>query len=189
MDELALGRVAGRVSPHDDAEAERAFEQCLAESATLAFRVAYGVLRHRQDAEDVAQEAMVQAYRRFVTLRDRGRFRAWLVRIAWRTALNRRRHDGRRNVREQAALDIPPVPTVEDLAISRDFQEHLWREIDGLPDRLRRVLTLAAMEGFELAEVAELLELPEGTVKSRLHQARKVLTERLQWIVTGTKRS
>jgi DNA-directed RNA polymerase specialized sigma24 family protein len=45
------------------------------------------------------------------------------------------------------------------------------------------------MEGLALADVAELLEVPEGTVKSRLHEARKVLIERLRWIVTGTKRS
>jgi RNA polymerase sigma-70 factor (ECF subfamily) len=187
MDELALGLSAARVSPHD--EVERAFEQCLAESARLAFRVAYSVLRHRQDAEDVAQETMAQAYRRFATLRDRGRFRAWIVRIAWRSALNKRRSEGRRAVRERAALDLWRAPTVEDLVVSREFREHLAREIDGLPDRLRRVLTLAAMEGLALADVAELLEVPEGTVKSRLHQARKVLIERLRWIVTGSKRS
>lgn len=187
MDELALGRPAAHVSP--DGEVERAFEECLAESATLAFRVAYGVLRHRQDAEDVAQETMVQAYRHFARLRDRQRFRAWLVRIAWRTALNRRRNEGRRAVRELSAAGPPPGRTVEDLVISREFQAHLWREIDGLPDRLRRVVTLAAMQGHELREVAELLEVPEGTVKSRLHQARKVLTERLRWVVSGTKRS
>ena len=187
MDELALGRPAARVSPDEDAE--QAFEQCLAESATLAFRVAYSVLRHRQDAEDVAQETIVQAYRHFATLRDRGRFRAWLVRIAWRTALNRRRRDDRRAVRELAAVGPPPGPTVEDLLLSREFQAHLWREIDGLPDRLRRVVTLAGLQGHELREVAELLELPEGTVKSRLHQARKILTEKLRWFVSGTKRS
>jgi RNA polymerase sigma-70 factor (ECF subfamily) len=187
MDELAFGRSVALVSLDDDVE--RAFEQCLAESATLAFRVAYGVLRHRQDAEDVAQETMVQAYRQFGTLRDRRRFRPWLVRIAWRAALNRRRRDGRRAVREQAAASPAAGPTVEDLVISREFRAHLWREIDGLPDRLRLVITLAAMQGHELREVAELLELPEGTVKSRLHQARKVLTEKLRWIVTDTKRS
>ena len=187
MDELALGHPAAKVSPDEDVE--RAFEQCLAESATLAFRVAYGVLRHRQDAEDVAQETMAQAYRQFAMLRDKGRFRAWLVRIAWRTALNRRRHDGRRAVRELAAVGPAPAPTVEDLVLSREFQAHLWHEIDGLPDHLRQVITLAAMQGHELREVAELLELREGTVKSRLHQARKILTERLRWVVTGTKRS
>jgi DNA-directed RNA polymerase specialized sigma24 family protein len=74
MNELALGRLAADVSA-DEALA-REFEERLAESATLAFRVAYGVLRHRQDAEDVAQEAMAQAYRNFARLQDRRRFRA-----------------------------------------------------------------------------------------------------------------
>lgn len=58
---------------------EREFEQRLADSGTLAFRVAYAVLRRREDAEDVAQEALVRAYQRFASLRDRERFRAWLV--------------------------------------------------------------------------------------------------------------
>src|SRR5919204_1409661 len=67
----------------------REFEERLAESATLAFRVAYGVLRSREDAEDVAQEAAVRAYQGFGSLRNKERFRPWLVRIAWRPALDR----------------------------------------------------------------------------------------------------
>ena len=66
------------------ADIEDEFEARLVESSTLAFRVAYGVLRHRQDAEDVAQEAFIKAYRGFRQLRDRERFRAWLVRTAIR---------------------------------------------------------------------------------------------------------
>ena len=61
-----------------NAELEREFEARLVESSTLAFRVAFSVLRHRQDAEEVAQEAFVKAYRHFTALRDRDRFRAWL---------------------------------------------------------------------------------------------------------------
>src|SRR5438045_8080293 len=83
-----------------DRTAEQEFEARLAESSTLAFRVAFSVLRHRQDAEDVAQEAFVKAYRRFTQLRDRDRFRAWLVRLTWRLALDRRRGDLRRETRE-----------------------------------------------------------------------------------------
>jgi hypothetical protein len=61
----------------DELDAE--FERLLVESSTLAFRVAYGVLRQREDAEDVAQEAFIKAHRNFGRLRDRARFRAWLV--------------------------------------------------------------------------------------------------------------
>src|SRR5881628_1843888 len=74
-----------------DDELNREFEARLVESSTLAFRVAYGVLRHRQDAEDVAQEALVKAYRNFRQLRERDRFRAWLVRLTWRLAIDRQR--------------------------------------------------------------------------------------------------
>jgi len=60
---------------------DQAFASRLAECSTLAFRVAFSVLRHREDAEDVAQEAFAKAYRSFRQLRDRDRFRAWLVRM------------------------------------------------------------------------------------------------------------
>ena len=83
-------RLAGSVVSVDQ-QLEQEFEARLVESSTLAFRVAYGVLRHRQDAEDVAQEAFVKAYRRFSDLRDRERFRAWLVRMTWRLAIDRQR--------------------------------------------------------------------------------------------------
>ncbi len=64
-----------------DTDLEREFEARLAETSTLAFRVAYSVLRHREDAEDVAQEAFAKAYHRFRQLRHRNAFRAWLVRM------------------------------------------------------------------------------------------------------------
>src|SRR5438876_1703877 len=97
--------LAGGIVTVNDAALEREFESRLLESSTLAFRVAYGVLRHRQDAEDVAQEAFVKAYRSFSQLRDRERFRAWLVRMTWRLAIDRRRGDRRRLARETATPD------------------------------------------------------------------------------------
>src|SRR5213076_982521 len=104
------------------------FEERLRESSTLAFRVAYGVLRHRQDAEDVAQEAFVRAYRSFRQLRDRDRFRAWLVRMTWRLAVDRRRNDRRRALREQehAGPSIPPAETTAEALDARERAEHLW---------------------------------------------------------------
>ncbi|HKS75661.1 MAG TPA: sigma-70 family RNA polymerase sigma factor, partial [Terriglobales bacterium] len=99
MDALAASYAELAVS---DREAlEREFHACLAASSTLAFRVAYGVLRNRAEAEDVAQEAMVRAYRNFHRLRQPERFRAWLVRIAWRMAIDHLRAGRRRTNREQ----------------------------------------------------------------------------------------
>src|SRR5712664_2430047 len=76
------------------------WETLLVENAPLAFRVARGVLRNDADAEDVAQEALLRAYQRFARLRERTRFRAWLVRIAFRLALDRLRAVKRRQARE-----------------------------------------------------------------------------------------
>lgn len=169
---------------------EREFEERLLESGTLAFRVAYAVLRSREDAEDVAQEAAVRAYRGFRDLRDRESFRAWIARIAWRIALDRRRADSRRLPREQAVVvGAAPGRTVEDMAASRQVEERVWRAVDGLPEKLRVVVVLGALEGHGLGEVAGLLGVPVGTVKSRLHEARKRLLEKLKWAVSDSKQS
>jgi RNA polymerase sigma-70 factor (ECF subfamily) len=158
---------------------EREFEARLAESSTLAFRVAFGVLRNREDAEDVAQEAFVNAYRHFKALRDRDRFRAWLVRIAWRLAINRLRSDRRRLNRETAEACVAEPSREEDI-ITNERRARLWRAIDSLPEKLRIVVVLAGIEEHDFKQVADLLGLPEGTVKSRMFMARQRLKELLQ---------
>ena len=158
------------------------FETRLIESSTLAFRVAYSVLRHHQDAEDVAQEAFAKAYRNFRRLRDRDRFRAWLVRITWRLALDRRRADVRRIGRESSGVGGSPILAASRLALQEERFTEIWRAIDELPDRLRLVIVLANVEGHSVAEVARLLGVPEGTVKSRLFVARKRLKDQLSWM-------
>ena len=162
-----------------DEDLEREFEDRLRESTTLAFRVAYGVLRHRQDAEDVAQEAFAKAYRSFSQLRDRDRFRAWLTRMTWRLAIDRWRSDRRRTAREQA-VESGEEPTSEEIAVSRERAQRLWEAIDTLPEKLRIVVVLGAIEGHDIRTMSRLLNLPEGTVKSRLYLARKGLAESLR---------
>ncbi len=94
----------GAVTRENGVALEEEFEQRLGDSSLLAFRVAYGVLRQRQDAEDVAQEALVRAYRKLSSLRDRERFRAWLVRISWRLAIDHRRSARRRDFGRSAVV-------------------------------------------------------------------------------------
>ena len=191
-------RLAGSLVTVDQ-ELEREFETRLVESSTLAFRVAYGVLRHRQDAEDVAQEAFVKAYRSFRELRDRERFRAWLVRMTWRLAIDRQRSDRRRAAREDSAAGSggaagpkgpalhrtdrwpdPFGPGVHEDLEAQERTTQLWAAIDALPEKLRVAIVLANMEEHDIGEVARLLNLPDGTVKSRLFLARKRLKELLQ---------
>src|SRR5438477_1974356 len=114
MQELVLvqpGRTVDRFAvAHDEedelareaaqADTRREFEERLAECGPLAFRVARGVLRNDAEAEDVAQEALLRAYRRFDRVRERNKFRGWLVRITFRLALDRARSGKRREIRE-----------------------------------------------------------------------------------------
>lgn len=172
----------------EDPALEREFEERVADSSTLAFRVALGVLRHRQDAEDVAQEAFLRAHRAFASLRDRESFRSWLVRTTFRLALDHRRGQKRRQTREDVAMAEPfaPPPSVEDEMALRERSSAVTEAVDALPEKLRIVTVLAAIEGRDLAAVARLLDVPEGTVKSRLHLARKALAERLRCLVSDS---
>ncbi|HSD28155.1 MAG TPA: sigma-70 family RNA polymerase sigma factor [Vicinamibacteria bacterium] len=173
-----------------DPALEREFEERVLDSSTLAFRVALGVLRRREDAEDVAQDAFLRAHRAFASLRDRDRFRAWLVRTAFRLALDRLRGDKRRARREDEAAMGAHVQaeSVEDEAARAEMQARVGEAVDALPEKLRIVTVLAALQGHDVASVARLLDLPEGTVKSRLFLARKALAERLRCLASDTAR-
>ena len=180
MNELA-GRLSGNlVSVHAPADLAQEFEARLADSSTLAFRIAYSVLRHKQDAEDVAQEAFVRAHRRIGALRDREKFRAWLARITWRMALDHRRGAKRRTAREDRAAVPNHTPSHEADAIAAERRARLWAAIDQLPDRLRLVVVMASIEEQSLKDVAALLGVAEGTVKSRMFEARQKLQELLR---------
>ena len=198
--------VASQLRPWDhaltvDQGLAQEFETRLVESSTLAVRVAYSVLRNREDAEDVAQEAFAKAYRSFSQLRDRDRFRAWLVRMTWRMALDRQRSNRRRLAREHRAIEAdlsadakgyrgPAEASGEGGQVgleARERAEHLWRAIDGLSEKLRVVIVLAGVQGHDIRDVATLLELPEGTVKSRLFAARQQLKEALSWMAPSTR--
>jgi RNA polymerase sigma-70 factor (ECF subfamily) len=164
-------------------ELDREFERLLVESSTLAFRVAYGVLRQREDAEDVAQEAFIKAHRNFRRLRDRGSFRSWLVRVTWRLAIDRQRANRRRSTRDTEHVRLNPAATVADPAIHSERVNHVWKAIDALPEKLRLPLVLAGIEGHDIREIARLLQIPEGTVKSRLFHARERMKASLKWMI------
>jgi RNA polymerase sigma-70 factor (ECF subfamily) len=179
---ILTGPSEGTAGIRDDTAGDlaREFEARLADCGRLAIRVAYSVVRHHQDAEDVAQEAFVRAHKCFHQLRDRDAFRSWLVRTTWRLAIDHRRSAVRRGVREQVGLETQAPPNSEDLAIARERSVRLWAAIDALPEKLRLAIVLASIEGHGIGEVAALTGAPEGTVKSRLFDARKLLHEKLR---------
>jgi RNA polymerase sigma-70 factor, ECF subfamily len=156
------------------------FEQLVRENQRMVYQIAFSTLGNSADAEDVTQDAFVRAYAKVESLREPGSFRAWVFRIVRRLALNRIRSNGRSRRREElASSDAVCVVDVEALAEDREFQARVRLEISRLPEKLRDVLVLCAIEGLEPTAVAGLLGIPHGTLRSRLHLARKRLLRTL----------
>jgi RNA polymerase sigma-70 factor (ECF subfamily) len=101
--------------------------------------------------------------------------------MTWRLALDRQRSDRRRTARDQRESAALPATTrdVPDGMVERDRAARLWKAIDALPEKLRLVVIFVNIEGHDVAAAAELLQLPAGTVKSRLFLARQKLKELL----------
>jgi RNA polymerase sigma-70 factor (ECF subfamily) len=163
----------------DAEDRQAAFSSRVAENQRRVFQIAYGVLGNKPDAEDVAQEAFLKAYQKSSSLREPEKFRAWVNRIAFRLALNRQRGLRRRLSRETAwqtydtANSFDPAKDTEQ----RVMAERLRNEVAALPEKLRVVLQLSIVEGMEPTDVGDVLGIPAGTVRSRLHAARKQLLE------------
>lgn len=122
---------------------ERDFEERLPALSRLAFRVALVVVHCREDAEDVAQEAMLRAFRNLARLRNPERLDAWLVRTAWRLAIDRQRSAGRRERREIDGA-VPQQASTDETAEAREFERALYSAMDSLPARHARTRTAKA---------------------------------------------
>jgi RNA polymerase sigma-70 factor (ECF subfamily) len=162
-----------------------------------ARRVAAAALGNPEDADEAVQDACLTAWRRIDRLDDPAAFRPWLLRITWRKALDRRRSIvswlGRlRNTKgtddERALADIPSramPPDAELLARERD--RALAQMIRSLPSRLRDPFLLAATGEHRYDDVAALLDLPVGTVKWRMAEARRILRQKLDRLGFGDR--
>ena len=163
-------------------ECEAGFGVRVAENQRRVFHIAYGILGNRADAEDVAQEAFLRAYRKFSSLRESEKFRAWINRIAFRLALNRQRGQRRRLTRETSWHAHGAGESVDGMKNAEEsvLVERLRNEIEGLPEKLRSVLQLSIVEDMDATDVGVVLGIPAGTVRSRLHAARKLLLEAIK---------
>jgi RNA polymerase sigma-70 factor, ECF subfamily len=138
-----------------------------------------------QEAEDVVQEAFLQAYCKLDGFRSESRFYTWLYRIAFNLSVNRRRRRRPVGIVEKIAgsngVDVvDPSPGPEEGIHQAERAAQLMAAIGRLPAEFREVLVLRELEGFCYETIAEVLELPIGTVRSRLHRARQQLREELQ---------
>ena len=163
-------------------EIKAGFGARVTENQRRVFQVAYSVLGNRADAEEVAQEAFLRAYRSFRALRDPEKFRAWINRMAFRLALNRQRGSRRRLARDTAWHATCSPPTTDGLREAEDslLLKELRQAIDKLPERFRSVIQLCVVDEMDASQVGEVLGLPAGTVRSRLHAAKKLLLDEMK---------
>lgn len=159
------------------------------------YNVCWRVVGDADEAADLTQEVFVSAVENIGKFEQRSGLYTWLYRIAVNLSLTRRRSRGRRRM---ASLDAPPAPQAGDerrgpgglepesrefgpaTAVDRTEQAAaVARALDGLSDEYRTILVLRDVEDLDYAEIGEILELPAGTVKSRLFRARLALKEAL----------
>ena len=153
----------------------------------LVFRTAYAALGRREDAEDVAQEAFLLAWRKLSSFRGESSFRTWLLTIVWRKALDRRRtratwwHRTSSLHEDTDPLDFMPgvLPDPEHTAVARDRAVRARQEIQRLSATLRDTLLLAASGEYTYEEISALLGAPVGTIKWRVAEARRLVAARM----------
>jgi RNA polymerase sigma-70 factor, ECF subfamily len=151
-----------------------AFGDLVGRYRLLAFRVAWLCVGDAAEAEDATQEAFIKAWRSLPKFRPDAAFRPWICRIAANEAKNRARSVRRREalaVRSATTASGDAVPSPEAVVLERDDAHALLRALDGLPDRDRLVVGYRWLLGLSEAEVADVLGVPVGTVKSRLSRA------------------
>lgn len=165
-----------------------AFEALMRRHNRRLFRVARGVLRDSDAAEDAVQETYLRAFTRLDTYQPSGKFAAWLTRVALNEALMiRRRHHGETvsmdEVGEEALIaedssagDAPSSDQFVEAAHARALLEHA---IDALPENFRMVFVLRAVEGLDVRETAESLDINPTTVRTRLFRAHRLLKTEL----------
>lgn len=160
-------------------------ESAVREYSRMVYRIAYSVLRDPAEAEDVTQETFLRALRygrKFAAVDDP---KAWLARVAWRLAVERRRKNQRAvAITDGADEQLPsPGPGAERQLLDEEREQMLEKLIAGLPDSLRDPLVLSAIEELVPREVAAALGMSEAAVRSRTFRARQLLRERLTaWI-------
>ena len=159
------------------AKRDAAFGQLVERQSRLMFRVAYSVLRNAHDAEDAVQEAFLKLYRGDAWLRIEEE-KGFVARTVWRVAVDRM---PRRDESDVAELELAASGDSPEMsALDGDERGQLRRLMDGLPEELRQVLLLSAVEEMTSREVGVAMGIPEGTVRTRLMRARVELKKRFE---------
>lgn len=154
------------------------------------YQVCYRMLSNKQEAEDVTQEAFVRAYINLHTFDQKRKFSTWLFRIATNLCIDRIRKkkpdyyldadvpgtEGLNMYSQIAADEKLPVEQVEQM----ELQDRIQYEIGQLSDKYRTIIVLKYIEDLSLQEISDILDMPLGTVKTRLHRGREALRKQLK---------
>ena len=165
-----------------------AYDELVRRYMKRAFAVAFRVMGHREDAEDLVQDAFLTALDRidsFDVRRGSGSFGPWLYRILVRRGINSRKT---RSLRHTEALpeDAAARTLAPDGELDRaETRERLQSALAALPERHRLVIELFELDGYTTAEIAEMLELSAGTVRWYVHEARRQLRPALAPLIEG----
>lgn len=154
----------------------KAQEELYKRYASSLFSVCLKYASNYADAEDILQDAFITIFNKVSQYRGQGSFEGWLKRIAINTALQRYRKTGVLNLINEENINEVDVE-VEEESVPLDY---LLRIIQELPDRYRMVFNLYVLDGYSHKEISEVLEISEGTSKSNLARARKILKNKIE---------
>ena len=169
-----------------------AFAELVSRNRHAVFRAALAALGSPADADDVAQEAFVTAYQKLGTFRGEAAFRTWLLAITWRKAMDRRKRltrwlrlvPGTPAGGGEVESEIERMPakerTQEDALSAEEMQQHIRRLVARLPKKFRDTLLLAGSGEYSYDQIAAMLNIPVGTVKWRVSEARRLLRTKLE---------
>jgi RNA polymerase sigma-70 factor (ECF subfamily) len=161
--------------------------------APQLFSTAMRMTRNRSDAEDLVQETFIKAWRSFATYQQGTNLRAWLFRIMTNTYINKYNAQQRKptetelddveelfHYKRLGAVDQSQLSqSAEDQMLSLFTDDEVKKALEELPDQFRIPVLMSDVEGFSYKEIAEILEIPLGTVMSRLHRGRKAMQKML----------
>ena len=173
---------------------EKAFAEIVLHYQKKVFNIAYRMLGNFEEAKDLAQEVFISVFESIKDLKEEIKFDAWLTQITLNHCRNRWKYLKRRQYFNSESLDDPietedgnipkaivdPSDSPETLYEKKSIQEFIQRGLLELKEDQRELLVLRDLQGFSYGEMGELLGLPEGTIKSKLHRARMELKEVLE---------
>lgn len=163
----------------------QSFEMLILKHQSKLFATVLNVVKNRELAEDITQEAYLKGFDKLDTLKNRDQFYPWLKRIALNLALNhferaKRVMDVESEEDETSFFErIPDGESPEELLVKEELKRYVRMYVDSLPDKLRVVVVLREIEDMSYEEIAEMTNIPIGTVRSRLFNARQIIKDRL----------